>query len=357
MLLIACIGCFFLSTSLFGATESSNNNSSCDLDIYINNCNVTCYGAMDGSVNVNVSNGIEPYTFAWNIPNLPLDEDHPINLGPGTYYVTITDAEGCTAEAEEVIYGPPELVVTLIPTDASSCDSNDGSISVEVSGGDEPYEYLWSTGSTESSLSNLAPGTYRLTLTDSDPCEQIREVTISGDCSPCEADAGTLALNGNSPLCLENGNASFSASPNGDMVVPSGFEVLYVLTSGTDLAIVGTGGQPEFFVDDAGIYTIHTLVYDPTTLDIGIVVFGTTTGVDILNLIQSQDICASLDVPGAQIMIEVCDGCKTPILESVVVIEPECEMSNGSAVVSVVGNESDFSYTWTPNVSSTNIAT
>jgi len=284
-----------------GATNNNGDNtSSCDLDIYINNCNVTCYGAMDGSVNVNVSNGVEPYTYTWSMAGIPSDEDHPNTLGPGTYYVTITDAEGCTAEAEEVVYGPPELIVNLTSTNAT-CGNNDGSISVDVSGGDDPYQYLWSNGSTESSLSNLAAGTYSLTVIDSDPCQQVREITITDDCAPCEADAGTLTLNGSSPFCLENGSTLFSATPNGD-------------------------------------YTIHTLVYDAATLDLSAIIFGTTTGVDVLNIIESQGLCASLDVAGAPVVVEVCTSCEadagTLTLNGA---SPIC-LENGSAIFSATPN-------------------
>ena len=123
-------------------------------------------------------------------------------------------------------------------------------------------------------------------------------------------DAGTLTADA-SPVNL-NGTATISATPNGDINVPDGYSSVYVLTMGAELTIVNAGAVPSFEVSEAGMYTIHTLVYDPNTLDLGIVELGVTTGVDVFGLIVpgGGEICADLDVAGAQIDVEeiVCDA-------------------------------------------------
>ncbi len=123
----------------------------------------------------------------------------------------------------------------------------------------------------------------------------------------CETDAGTLTADAGS-LCLEEGTATISATPSGDAVVPDGYEVLYVLTSGAGLVIQDVSSDPSFVVDSAGLYTIHTLVYDPATLDLSIVEIGVTTGVDVFGLLidGGGEICASLDVTGAPVKVEDC---------------------------------------------------
>jgi hypothetical protein len=86
-----------------------------------------------------------------------------------------------------------------------------------------------------------------------------------------------------------------------------------VLTSGAGLVIEQAEATPEFTVDAEGDYTIHTLVYDPTTLDLGIVEFGVTTGFDVNGLLiqGGGSICASLDVAGASFQVVVCaDYCE-----------------------------------------------
>ena len=123
----------------------------------------------------------------------------------------------------------------------------------------------------------------------------------------CAADAGNLTANAfdcQECRCQTNISATADVIPN----VPTGYSVIYVLTTGDTLAIQGVNATPEFMVDAAGTYTIHTLVYDTLTLDLGIVVPGVTTGVDVNNLLiqGGGDICAALDVLGARFVVEEC---------------------------------------------------
>jgi len=122
-----------------------------------------------------------------------------------------------------------------------------------------------------------------------------------------ESDSGTLTLDGDNPTVVCEGDmAMISATPDGNINVPPGFEVIYVLTEGAGLVIIDANATPEFSVSAAGDYTIHTLVYDPNTLDLNIVQFGITTGFDVNGLLiqGGGDICASLDVAGAPVVVE-----------------------------------------------------
>lgn len=147
---------------------------------------------------------------------------------------------------------------------------------------------------------------------------------------PCEADAGTLDRL-NSP-CLSDGDARLKAKVANDPTVPDGYELIYVLTSGDGLVIEGVNGMPEFTVNDEGRYTIHTLVYDPATLDLGIVVPGQTTGFDVNGLLQQGggDICASLDVAGASFDIADC-GCQASA--GTLKVANEACLDNGNALL------------------------
>jgi len=94
----------------------------------------------------------------------------------GNYTVTITDSSGCSAEdSMTVVIGNP-FTATLSATNCSTDSSNNGSITVTVSGGSGgALWYSWSTGSQtfNNSITGLAPGTYWVTITDyegSGPC-------------------------------------------------------------------------------------------------------------------------------------------------------------------------------------------
>ena len=109
------------------------------------------------------------------------------------------------------------------------------------------------------------------------------------------------------------GSATISATQGTAPFVPAGYSVLYVLTEGAGLVIIDAAATPSFTVTAAGDYTIHTLVYDPATLDLGIVQFGVTTGFDVNGLLiqGGGTICGALDVAGAPIVVEdevTCDA-------------------------------------------------
>lgn len=123
---------------------------------------------------------------------------------------------------------------------------------------------------------------------------------------PCAATAGTLAPA--ATACLDNGKATLTARVVNNPVIPQGFSRLYVLTSGSGLVIQGVSSTPAFNVTATGAYTIHTLVYDPKTLDLGIVDLGKTTGFDVNGLLIQGGgrICGALDVAGAKFNVAVC---------------------------------------------------
>ncbi|MEL6924775.1 MAG: SdrD B-like domain-containing protein, partial [Bacteroidota bacterium] len=134
------------------------------------------------------------------------------------------------------------------------------------------------------------------------------------DCQdPCVVDAGKLMVDPSiGDDCLKQGESiqiTAAPVPGNDPVVPDGFSVIYVLTKGDDLVIQGAGPDPVFNILEAGKFTIHTLVYDPATLDLGVITFGSTTGAGVLALIEAEKICAALDVAGAMYTIKDCPVC------------------------------------------------
>ncbi|MEL6852673.1 MAG: T9SS type A sorting domain-containing protein, partial [Bacteroidota bacterium] len=150
----------------------------------------------------------------------------------------------------------------------------------------------------------------------------------------CTADAGTLTIV-QDPVILQNGSAMIAATPDGNINVPAGYSTIYVLTSGTSLVIEAVNTTPMFTVTAAGDYTIHTLVYDgdpnsPNLLDLSVVQFGTTTGVDVLNLVAANGLCASLDVAGAGVHVQAC----TADAGTLTIDQDPVFLQNGSAMIS-----------------------
>jgi len=151
---------------------------------------VSCFGASDGSINLLVSGGTSPYIFHWS--NGRTTEDVS-GLIAGTYSVTVTDENGCTAVEIIVVTQPSALVLGAIAT-PSTCELNDGEVAVTVTGSIPPYTFFWSTGATTQNISGLAPGIYTVTVTDAHGCLSTvsSEVIAPAQCCELEITGFTL---------------------------------------------------------------------------------------------------------------------------------------------------------------------
>ena len=135
---------------------------------------VTCFGANNGFIHVGAMTGTPPYTFQWSNG---ATGQNLFNLAPGNYSVTTTDANGCTNLHTVVITQPPQLVVGMTMTNALC--GLPGSATVIPSGGTPPYSVLWSTGSTNFTVS-VFPGNYSVTVTDANACTAVKQLTVGG---------------------------------------------------------------------------------------------------------------------------------------------------------------------------------
>lgn len=137
--------------------------------------NAGCPGTNTGSIDVTVTGGTAPYTYAWSNGATTPDIS---NLSVGAYSLLVTDDNGCTDTATFIISssGSPVLL-SFSYTNPTEGNAN-GVISVTATGGTPPYTYLWSTGDTTRLINNLAPETYTVTVNDSNGCAAIGSVNL-----------------------------------------------------------------------------------------------------------------------------------------------------------------------------------
>jgi hypothetical protein len=129
----------------------------------------TC-GSTNGAINISVNGGTGSYGYLWS--NGATTQDLS-NVAAGTYFVIVSDANGCSTSASAQVTTPSGLAVNLGVngiTDVACNGGNTGAIDVTVVGGTTPYSYLWSNGETTQDLSNLSAGDYDLTVTDGAGC-------------------------------------------------------------------------------------------------------------------------------------------------------------------------------------------
>jgi gliding motility-associated-like protein len=143
--------------------------------------NNLCNGDNSGKVIAVAAGGTGPYGFSWNTSPVQL-KDTVSNLAAGTYIVTVTDANGCIVSDEVTITAPPALALSVSTTEADCPDTNDGSITLTITGGTAPYTPLWQDGNTSQNRSEMLPGTYTVTVTDANGCAtmKIAEVGFIG---------------------------------------------------------------------------------------------------------------------------------------------------------------------------------
>jgi len=154
--------------------------------------NVTCYGQNNGSIIVSASGGTTPYTYLWNTG---ATTQNLTNVGPGSYSVTITDANLCTTTAAASITQPTAISISGAVTNASCFPAIAGTITLTVSGGTPEYTYLWSNGATTKDVSDLATGIYSVTVTDAAGCSTGKTFQVKEACLEVTKSVITDPLN------------------------------------------------------------------------------------------------------------------------------------------------------------------
>ena len=143
-----------------------------------------CFGSSDGSINITLNGGTSPYTlFIGDLSTgTTVETQSEINAGStvtfnnleaGEYWYTGIDQNGCLTEGDEVFFSinePEELIIESSTNNVTCAQATNGSINIDVSGGNGNYMYSWfgDNGylSNEQNPTNLAAGTYTVTVTD-----------------------------------------------------------------------------------------------------------------------------------------------------------------------------------------------
>ncbi|WP_432670630.1 PKD domain-containing protein [Flavobacterium sp. SM2513] len=139
--------------------------------------NVSCFGANDGSINLNLIGGIAPVALTWSDGSTSGVIRN--NLSPGTYTATISDGTPCYIVRTFTIIEPQTLVLAANLTNPIDCtDANSGSINLIVSGGTPPFSYAWTNGGITEDLTNLVAGNYAVVVTDFNGCTSTAQYSL-----------------------------------------------------------------------------------------------------------------------------------------------------------------------------------
>ncbi|MBX2960304.1 MAG: gliding motility-associated C-terminal domain-containing protein [Flavobacteriales bacterium] len=166
-------GCVSTDTIIVTTTLGITANT-----VFINDA--LCNGSNDGKAYAFPTGGTPIYSYSWN--TTPVQTNDTLTAGAGTYQVTITDGSGCTGTANVTI-GEPTLVVASITgsTNETCLGANNGTATAGGSGGTGIYTYSWNTTpvQTTQTATDLAPGSYTVTVFDGNMCPATANVTIN----------------------------------------------------------------------------------------------------------------------------------------------------------------------------------
>ncbi|GAB4131787.1 MAG: hypothetical protein Fur0041_02490 [Bacteroidia bacterium] len=257
---------------------------------------VLCFGNSTGSATVSAAGGTPVYSYSWTSGGTAATEN---NLAAGSYTCTITDANGCTTTASVTITEPPQLTATTTQVDELCFGGTNGSATVTPAGGSPAYTYLWTSGGTAATESNLAAGSYTCTITDANGCTTTASVTLTEPtavvASATAVDAHCNQSDGSATGSATGGTGSYTYT-----WLPSG--------SGATLSNIPAGSYSVIVTDANGC--------------------ADTAAISVLNL---NGVNASL-VSSNNIS---CFG-----------------GNDGDITINATGGNPTYTYSWTPNVSS-----
>lgn len=340
----------------------------------------SCAGSSDGFIHLSVTGGQAPYQFLWDHgAEGPMLE----NLPAGQYRCRITDAPGCVIYSEmiEIISGQPidiQILDQIIP----SCQGvPDGYILAGQTGGEEPVEFIWSTGHQTNELTDIGPGTYRLTVTDAKGCVAISEeiellasteFNVIYDIDPplCHGDnKGKIEilgiLNGTEPFSYQWSNGSQEEKIEGlepgfysvtihdsgqcyeildSLLVPETPQLAFILNAKDDVTCYGAddgsievhpkGGTPPYYFlwyKDGKLFSSNDDLY--------------AIGAGVYHLTLSDH--NGCEFIGEPIYVQQPDPV---VITTDEIIHPSCIASaDGSISVRVSGGSGDYSYFWNGN--------
>jgi len=255
-----------------------------DYDLYV--VNDTQCGGPKGKVIVSGCTGKPPHTYLWNNGETT---SSITGLTAGIYTVSVTDADGCVLNKSAEVINAAKPEVSFTSTVAPTCFNNDGSITIYITGGVEPFYYSASNGfstfsyNRQFTLSNLVTGTYIINVTDSSLCQtsattsiqsvnafSVADLTVEN--SYCDANQGKVTIS------LELGSPPYKYT----LIDPLGNQTVSTTNSNTQTFNNLSTGEYTLAVTDKSncVYTETFNVIATNKFVVNLSTSGVTCGLD-----------------------------------------------------------------------------
>jgi len=331
---------------------------------------VTCFGANDGSISVNVLSGVPGYGYTWS-NNFTTNQIQ--DLGPGNYILTLTYASGtCTEIFDFQIDEPLPVLLSAVSNPAICNGGLGGGVDLTVQNGVAPLVFLWSNSTALEDLTNVGAGTYLVTVTDAAGCSQTFAQAVG------DLPAITLSATIQSPPCAGGADGSIQLLSGGGT---GSFQFLWSNGNATALLNGVGAGTYTATVTDAAACTevIVVQLTEPTALlSAGVSAesacpdeangaasfLGASQGTPPYNLLWStNETTPNLsNLPAGNYQLTLSDAHGCTLVESVQVDEylrPVTQSdiqnitcfgsNNGSVSVGITSGSPGFAYAWSNN--------
>ncbi|MEZ4829935.1 MAG: T9SS type A sorting domain-containing protein [Bacteroidia bacterium] len=376
---------FALPTGIYQCYVTDANGCMADSQVIVQGLNnlvvsasvtdVSCGGVADGSIAITASGGTGPYSFLWNTGDTTQVLS---NLPPGNYSCIVTNAQGCAKVIVKTISVSGYLSLNANSTSLACFGDSNATISAQITGGTAPYTYLWSTGTTDSTLTGVGAGIYSLSVSDSTGCVSIDSITI------IEPPLLTNTLNSTPPPCMGDSSGIIVANPAGGTPPYS-----YLWSTGDITSSISnlTSGTYSVTITDANNCTIQDSVtfLNPPVLTVSTVLISNVTcpngndgqalavvtgGVGPYQYLwtNGQTTDSALNLFAMTYLVFATDAYGCMVQDSVVVegppafslaptiIKESCGNGNGSISTAVSGGTAPYTYSWsngatTPSIS------
>ncbi|BDS13970.1 M43 family zinc metalloprotease [Aureispira anguillae] len=153
------------------------NVHSFPINFTISNTAVSCNGGNDGTASINVSGGVGGFTYTWNNGQ---NTATATGLPAGMHCVTATDGNGCTVDTCIQVDQPAGFSnINFSTIDVSCFGGSNGQATISLSGGIQPYSFVWSNGQNGNMATGLTATTHSVTVTDANGCTVTANVVIN----------------------------------------------------------------------------------------------------------------------------------------------------------------------------------
>lgn len=141
---------------------------------------VTCFELSNGVIDISPVGGTAPYQYTWFNSEFALSTQTQdlVNFPSDTFQLEMTDTNGCFYEMFWFIPQPQLLDASFTSDNVNCAGGSDGSILVDVVGGNGSNVFAWSNGATTEDIINVPIGIYDFMVTDSKGCQDSLSVQI-----------------------------------------------------------------------------------------------------------------------------------------------------------------------------------